>query len=153
MPIRKFPLDGGKTLSIEWRGLWRDVLVKVDGELIGTVPTQKDMKQGAGFILKDGSKLKLKLEQGSGDNYNLIVTKDEKPLSSEKESQGIGWVLALLILLAGLGTTGGGILTQMGQLNPLPDVAGEGLAMMAGGTVFSIVSFVSLVLGMSRKSS
>jgi hypothetical protein len=151
MPIRKFPLEGGKTLSIEWRGLWRDVVVKVDGELIGTVPTQKDMKQGRGFNLKDGSKLKIKLEEGQGDTYNLIVTKDERPLSSEKESQGVGWVLALLIFVAGLGTTGGGVLTQMGQLNPLPDVATEGLAMMAGGTVVSIVSFVSLVFGMSRK--
>ncbi len=153
MPVRKFPLEGGKTLSIEWRGLWRDVVVKVDGELVGTVPTQKDMKQGRGFNLKDGSKLTLKLEQHKDDSYTLHVVKDGKELSSAPESQGIGWALALVLLLAGASTAGGGVLTQLGQINPLPDVPWEGLTMMAGGTFVSIVSFVSLMFGMSRKRS
>ncbi|MFN8372472.1 MAG: hypothetical protein U0694_06300 [Anaerolineae bacterium] len=154
MPVRKFPLDGGKNLEIEWRGLWRDVVVKVDGESIGTVATQKEMKTGRSFTLKDGGKLDIKLEQHRDDSYTLRVTKDGKELTSEKESQGIGWLLALIVLLVGLGGTGGGVLTQLGQLNPLPDVAWEGLALMGGGTTFfSIVSFVSLVFSMGRKRS
>jgi hypothetical protein len=153
MPVRKFPLDGNRNLEIEWRGLWRDVVVKLDGETVGTVATQKEMKQGRSFTLKDGAKLDIKLEQHKDDSYTLRVSKDGKELASEKESQGIGWLLALVVLLLGVGSTGGGVLTQLGQLNLLPDVVGEGLPLMAGGTVATIISFVSLVFSMSRKRS
>ncbi|NWF71071.1 MAG: hypothetical protein HXY40_18465 [Chloroflexi bacterium] len=152
MPNRKFPLPSGQTLDIEWRGLWRDVSLRLGEQVIGSVATQKEMKQGRAFTLPDGGKLEVKLE-AHGDDFTLRVSHNGKPLSGVAPSGGIGLnVLSALVLLLGLAGAGGGALTQLGQLDLLTTLDWEGLALLAGGTVMSIVSGVSLAFNLRRRA-
>ena len=64
MPKKSFPLeeDSKQQVQIEWKGVWKDFTVALDGQRVGQiVGGQKDMAKGRTFDLPDGSKLSVKL--------------------------------------------------------------------------------------------
>jgi hypothetical protein len=148
MPSRKFPLDNGE-LEIAWKGLWRDVVVSVDGAQIGTVATQKEMKQGRTFTLSNGAVLEIKLEQ-NGDDFTLRVSKDGKPLSSRQRGGVVGQVLAVVLLLLALVGLGAGAMTEAGMLDLMPEQVGEGFLFIGAGGVALILAVALMILMIRR---
>ena len=59
MPTQRYALESGgdKRLEVSWKGFWKNLTVKLDGNVIGTVAGQKELKAGQGFELPDGSVL------------------------------------------------------------------------------------------------
>ena len=51
----------GMNIQINWSGKYRDVMVKVNNNLIGMVDDKAGLKEGAQFMLEDGSLIGVKL--------------------------------------------------------------------------------------------
>lgn len=111
MPTKKFALrDGGPDeIEVSWRGVWKDVTVKHQEQVLGTLSGTKEMKAGREFPLRDGSVLGVKLHQGIG-GAELQLSRDGQPLPGSsadprervKLAAGIVFFVAALNLLLGL---------------------------------------------------
>jgi hypothetical protein len=81
MPKRSFPLEAGGPPRVElaWRGLWKDMVVSLDGAELGRFKDSKALKQGANFRMPDRSNLPVRLKQ-EVFNMKLVVTRNGNPL-------------------------------------------------------------------------
>jgi hypothetical protein len=149
MPLRTFTLPKGGKLEIEWKGMWRDVAVRVDGALVGSVPTQKDMKAGRTFALPDGSTLRLQLEN-RGDDFNLHVLVDDKPIQAGRLTRPTTQMIlvATLLIFFAFVNAAFGVVIQAPVLlasPPLLDLNGEvinGYALLMAGVVFFVLALL-----------
>lgn len=66
MPKRCFPVDATSNYLVElaWQHKWQQVEVKLNGRLIHTFQTAKELIQGREFELEDGRKLRVCLQNG-----------------------------------------------------------------------------------------
>ena len=81
MPSQAYALkEGGpKRLQISWEGFWKNAIVQLDDEIIGTLATRKQLSAGHEFLLPDGSSLNLQLVR-TLTAYELHVLRDGQPL-------------------------------------------------------------------------
>lgn len=65
MPKQQLALEAGgpKRLVITWKGLWKNVTLSLDGQVIGGFPNKAALKAGEEFALPDGSRLHVQLLQ------------------------------------------------------------------------------------------
>lgn len=65
MAKQRFALEanGPKRLEISWGMFWRNITVRLDGQVIGTVPSRKELVQGYDIFLPETSLLTVKLER------------------------------------------------------------------------------------------
>ncbi|MDT4966138.1 MAG: hypothetical protein QOJ64_875 [Acidobacteriota bacterium] len=105
MPTRKFSLDPGgpKRVEISWRGFWKEITVKVDGYVVGTIADKKALIHGHQFALPDGSCLGVQLAK-SFAAVQLRVTRNGQPLpgSDSDPSQQLKVAYGVIFFIAGL---------------------------------------------------
>ena len=89
MPSRKFSLDPGapKRVEISWKGFWREVTVKLDGTVVGTIANKKELMEGRQFRLSDGSFLGVQLAK-TFLSIKLVVTRNGQPLPGSDSDPG-----------------------------------------------------------------
>jgi hypothetical protein len=152
MPLRKYILEKGgqPRLEVEWRGLWRDVSVRFDGQEIGTFADKAALKQGRTFTLPDQSNLLVQLV-GKSEAAQLLVNRDNVPLSEFSAARNPAHI-ALVIFGVVLMLSGGGY--QYGfdagviSFDLVPAFAFDGLA---GAGLGGVLSLVGLWLTQQRK--
>jgi hypothetical protein len=101
--------NGHRRLKISWKGSWKNLSVRLDDDLIGTVSTRKDLMAGQEFVLPDGSRLQLQL-LSSHLTTDLKILRDGRPIpgstrmltSRFQEAYGIVFLIAGLNLLLGI---------------------------------------------------
>jgi hypothetical protein len=101
--------NGRRRLNISWKGPWKNLSVRLDDDLIGTVPTREELMAGREFALPDGSKLQLQL-LSSHLTTDLKILRDGRPIpgstrmltSKFREAYGIVFVIAGLNLVLGI---------------------------------------------------
>jgi hypothetical protein len=102
--------ENGRTrLNISWKGSWKNLSVRLDDDLIGTLPTREELMAGREFALPDGSSLQLLLLK-SHMTTDLKILRDGRPIpgstrtltSKFREAYGIVFVIAGLNLLLGI---------------------------------------------------
>jgi hypothetical protein len=71
---------GKKSVEISIGSRWGNTSIRLNGDLIGTVDTRKELKAGKEFTLQDGSTLKVKLAKS-----NLQVFRNGELLSGGKD--------------------------------------------------------------------
>ena len=111
MPKQEFSFEKGgpKRLVLSWKGVWKDFTITLDGQEIGKMNGQKELKQGGEYTLPDGSNLKVHLVQ-KYSGAELQILKDGEPLPGSasdpeqkfKVAYGIIFFIAGLNLLIGL---------------------------------------------------
>jgi hypothetical protein len=110
MPKQNFKLSpqDARLVSVEWKGMWKNVQVGFDGQPLGTIPDSKALKAGQTFSLPDGTQLGVRLKTGM--QAGLEITRDGRPLPGSggdpevqiKLARNIVWFIGGLSLVAGL---------------------------------------------------
>ncbi|MCX4240330.1 hypothetical protein [Paraliomyxa miuraensis] len=143
MPKKRFPLGPSSTVDLEWRGMWKDFTVRVDGRELGRMQGQKEVARGGSWQLEDGSTLQVKLETGFGGG-GLNVLRNGVPLpgsaadpkTAMKSAAGIVFFIAGLNLVLGL-------VAELGRVEFLLAL-GLGWIAVAVGVVFGALGFATL---------
>lgn len=146
---RNYALEKGgpKTLEISWGLGWKDFTVRQDGDVIGTVATQKELKEGREFSLKDGSRLYVRLSIGLM-NSGLEVLRDGKPVegSDSDPSSKVNGCFGLMLFVAVLNIIGG-----LALLFIMPDDMIARADALLFGTIYLFFGFVYVLLGLMIK--
>jgi len=110
MPKQSFAFESGgpKRLVIEWKGMFKNMTIKVDGVQVGLIPDQKSLVAGKEMKLSDGSKLKVQLIS-SFSGSELQVLRNGKPLPGSETSpeSRVKTAAYVLYFLAALGIIAG----------------------------------------------
>lgn len=105
MPKQEFSFEKGgpKRLVLSWKGIWKNFTITLDGQEIGKMNGQKELKQGGEYTLPDGSTLKVQLVQ-KFSGAELKVMKDGEPLpgTASDPEQKIKVAYGLIFFIAGL---------------------------------------------------
>lgn len=138
MPKRKYALErgGDKSLEIIWEGSWKNTKVRLNGNLIGAIPTKKELRTGQIFQLPDGTALRVQLV-----NNELRVLRNDKPLpgSSSDPAARLAQSFGIIYFIAGLNIALGfiALIFQVEFLQTL----GFGIISVAIGFVFLVLGF------------
>jgi hypothetical protein len=112
MPKREFALEAGapKRLAISWKGFWKNMEIRLDDEIVGTIADQKELREGRDFALSDGSTLHVRLSSSIG-KAELQVLRDGTPLpgSDADPSQKVKVAYGVIYFLGGLNLVVGAI--------------------------------------------
>jgi hypothetical protein len=145
MPSQRYALrEGGPPrLEMEWRGTYRDLVVRYDGELVGTVPDRRALVEGQSLRLPDGSMLHVQLVRRFGWT-ELQVQRAGQPLPGSAQDpaarQRAGY--GAVFLVAGLNV----LLGLLGALFRAKLLAslGIGLYSIALGAVFFLLGLLTM---------
>ena len=142
MPKRKYAFErnGEKQLEISWGGFWKNTEVRVGGNLLGTIPTQKELLAGKVFQLPDGSSLKVHLAKTWLSN-DLQVLRNDKPLpgSSSDPATRLLQAYSAIYFIAGLNIVLG-LLALIFRTEFL-ETLGFGIVSIVVGVVFLVLGF------------
>ncbi len=77
----KYALEANadKRLELSWDGIWRDIHVVFDGQLLGIIKDQQALLAGQGFQLPDNSTLHVQLVRGFL-SYSLQILHNGEPI-------------------------------------------------------------------------
>lgn len=146
---KKYSLEPGapKTLEFSWGIGWKDFTIRQDGDLIGTVPDQKSLKEGSEFSLKDGSRLYVKLNVGFMSS-GLEVLRNGVPIegSDADPNTRIKGCFGLLLFVAVLDILG----AAMVVLSSGPESSSKADALMYG-FIFLFFGFAYILLALTIK--
>jgi len=136
---------GPKTLEFSWGIGWKDFTIRQDGDLIGKIPDQKQLKEGNEFTLKDGSRLYVKLNVGFMSS-GLEVIRNGIPIegSDADPNTRMKGCFGLLIFIAILDILG----AAMVVLSAGSDPSNKADALMYG-FIFLFFGFVYIILSLS----
>ena len=129
-----FERGGANRLEISWKGVWREVQVKLDGAPLGTFSTKESLEAGRTFELADGSRLHVRLKNAR-TQQELHVSRDGTPLpgSADGPEERIEGASTALNVLAALNIAVGS-LAELGEITFLRQM-GAGYGSVAGGAV------------------
>lgn len=110
MPKQNFKLGAAdpRQVQVEWKGMWKNVAVSLDGQQLGVIPDSAALKAGQTFKLPDGSALEVKLVTGL--QAGLRLTHDGAPVPGSAgdpatklaQARGIVWFIGGLTLVLGV---------------------------------------------------
>lgn len=117
MPKQSYSLEPGgpKRLEIQWKGLYKNTTITLDGLQLGTVLDQRLLRAGHELPLTDGSLLKLHLVSNLAGT-ELRVTRNGVPLpgSASNPETKVNTAAGIIFFVAGLNLVLGiiGLLTR-----------------------------------------
>lgn len=102
MPKQLYALEKGgpRRLEVSWKPIWKDITVRMDGEVIGTIASQRELLAGQEFRLRDGTTVKVQqVHRITG--AEVEVTRGGEPLpgsASDPETRVLtaAWVLFIV---------------------------------------------------------
>jgi hypothetical protein len=142
MPKKSFAIerDEEKRLTVTWKSFWKNFTIKFDGEVIGTISSQKELEKGQSFQLPDGSLLDVKLAR-TLMSADLQLLRNGKPLPGSgsdprtklKQSYGFIYFVGGFNFILGL-------IAILFQVEFLYEI-GMGFYSIIVGTIFLILAF------------
>ncbi len=141
---QKFALEkgGDKRLVIRWTGMWKNVEVVLDGQVLGEpFPNFKALKEGRDFKLPDGRALTVKYLTGAFSQQGLDVKIDGAPVagSTADPREQIKLAAGLLYFVAGLSALLG--ILGMAGVKFLAEI-GFGWPGVVAGVLLAVLAFV-----------
>jgi hypothetical protein len=144
MPTRKFALEqgGAKRVEISWRWFWKDVEVRLDGYVLGTIADKKELQEGRQFTLPDGSALGVQLVR-KFRSVQLQVTRNGYPLpgSDSEPNKRLGVAYGTIFFIAGLNIVLG-LIATLAENTFLTTDLGLDRTTVAFGVVFLILGLL-----------
>lgn len=117
MPSQTFAFEpkGPRCLEISWAAFWKNITVKFNGNVVGTMADQKELKAGREFDLPDGSRIHVQLIT-TVLSVDLRVLRNGQPLPGSNADPSVRHQAAYTIIyfIAGLNIVLGiiAVLTQ-----------------------------------------
>lgn len=149
MPKQSFALEAGgeKRLEVSWKGLYKDVTVSLDGNLVGVIPNQKALSAGQEFLLTDGSTIKVQLVSKL-TSTELQILRNGQPLpgSSSDPQTRFKTAYGIVYFVAGLNLV-------LGLVSFLFDVEFLQQVGIGFGSIIFGLAFLALGFFVQRKSS
>jgi len=147
MPRKKYALikSGPKEIECSWGFAWKNFTVTQNGNIIGTIANQRELKEGRQFSLADGSTLWVRLKIGFGTS-GLEVLHNGQPLpgSDMDPAQKVKVAFILLLVITGLNLLAGILLSML-------DLQSLGLGIGIGYIIFGVI-FGALAFAVRAKS-
>lgn len=144
MPTRKFALEQGgpKRVEVSWRAFWKDITVKLDGYVVGTIANQNELKQGRHFTLPDGSVLSVQLVKTFG-SVQLQVARNGYPLpgSDSDPNKRLSLAYGIIFFIAGLNILLG-VIASLTESPYLTERLGIDWTTIVFGVVFLILGLL-----------
>ena len=142
MPTQRYALENGgaKRLEISWKGLWKNLAIKLDGNVVGTIAGQKELKAGQDLELPDGSVLHVQLVQ-KFSSTELQILRDGEPLpgSASDPMQRLKTAYGMVFFVAGLNIVLG-VIAGLFQVEFLYAI-GIGWGSVVFGVIFLVLGF------------
>ncbi|MFN3200280.1 MAG: hypothetical protein ACE366_17920 [Bradymonadia bacterium] len=147
MPKRVFVLrkGGSDSVELEWKGIWKNIQVRYNGDTLGVIENQKALKEGRAFTLPDGRPLEIRLKTGMQTELQVSVSGRALPGSGGdpetklKLAAGIIYFLGAIAIILGL-------VAELGKVGLLLDL---GLGWISAGAG---VIFLGLGYGTQKRS-
>ena len=137
MPKKEYALENGgpKRVLVSWSGIWKNMKIHLDGELLGGIENSKALKEGRSFDLPDGGQLQVRLVTGLVTE--LQVSKDGTPLpgSSADPEERVRLAYLMIFFVGGLNGLLG-LITVAGDVKFLDEI-GVGWGSIALGAIYS----------------
>jgi hypothetical protein len=157
VPTQRYALEPGgpKRVEVSWGAFFRNCTIRVDGNVIGVVPGQQELKAGSDFRLMDGSTLRVQLVRGLL-SQEVRVLRDGFPLpgSASDPAQRLKTAYGILFFLGALNVLLG-LVAEVAQVDFLLAI-GVGVGSIVEGAIFLILgyfvrqrSLVALVLAVA----
>lgn len=144
MPTRKFALEqgGAKRVEISWRWFWKEIEVKLDGYVLGTIANKRELQEGRQFTLPDGSVLGMQLVRNFR-SVQLQVTRNGYPLpgSDSDPNKRLGVAYGVIFFIAGLNIVLG-LIATLAENSFLTTEIGVDWTNIAFGVVFLILGLL-----------
>lgn len=136
MTKREFALEEGseRRVQLEWRGMWKDFTVSLDGRELGRMNGRLELENGDIYPLEDGTVLEVKLTTGL--TTELMVTRDGVPLpgTDADPREQVNAASGVVLFIAGLNLVLG-FVAELGQVGLLLEI-GAGWTSVVLGVVF-----------------
>ncbi|WP_372368610.1 hypothetical protein [Candidatus Uabimicrobium sp. HlEnr_7] len=141
MPSKKFSLADGEPqrLEISWKGVWKNISIKLDSQEIGTIANMKELKKGKDFDLGDDSKLSIQLiNKFMGAQLQVLVNGENIPGSGTHPADQLKTATGIIYFLGGLNLVIG-LIAELGQV--------DFLLRLGFGAPLVVVGFFLAILG------
>jgi hypothetical protein len=145
MPKWQYALETGgkKSLQVSTGQRWGNTELRLDGELVGTIATRKELATGKAFTLQDGEVLQVQLVR----NELLISCNNVPAVAAGGGPRGPA---ARLVAASGLMCFLGALNVLLGGIAQFMHV--EYLQTIHYGTISIVVGFVLVVLGLLMRT-
>lgn len=143
MPRKRYSLvkGGPKEIEISWGFAWKNFTVRQNDQIIGTVGSQQELKEGRQFNLLDGSPLWIKLNLGIGKTgLEVLLNGQPLPGSDSDPAQKIKIAFGILMFVAIVNMLGGIAVAAI-----LPEFLLIGVLIMVYGVIF-----IGLAIGVKK---
>lgn len=141
MSTRTYPLNwgGAKRLEITSSADFKNTIVRLDGNLIGSLPTKQELESGKGFPLGDGSMVHVQLTGNAWSGRRIEVERDGRPLpgSPSDPYRKLRAASIAVFFIAGVSLLLGGLLTLFSYTQD----QGIGLGSLIGGVLYLVLGF------------
>ncbi|HNW97627.1 MAG TPA: hypothetical protein PKK00_04345 [Bacteroidales bacterium] len=141
MPRKRYSLINGgpKEIEISWGFAWKNFTVRHNGQIIGTVGSQRELKEGRQFNLLDGTTLWVKLNVGFGKaGLEVLHNGQPCPGSDSDPAQKIKVAFGILLFVALFNTVIGLLLETIGG-NEFKEI---GIGVVFYGLIFIGLAFL-----------
>ena len=132
--------NGPKRIEVSWSGFWKNTTVKFDGNVIGTFPGQKELRQGGSFQLPDGSTINVQLIMGLYTELRVLRNGQPLPGSTSDPQTRFKAAYGIVFFIAGLNLVLG-LLSLTTESNFLRSI-GIGTPSIVFGLIFLGLGFV-----------
>ena len=142
MPTQRYALESGgaKRLEVSWKGLWKNLAIKLDGNVVGTIAGQKELKAGQDLELPDGSVLHVQLVQKfSSTELQILRNGEPLPGSASDPVQRLKTAYGMVFFVAGLNIVLG-VIAGLFQVEFLYAI-GIGWGSVVFGVIFLVLGF------------
>ncbi|MFN8443150.1 MAG: hypothetical protein U0175_20415 [Caldilineaceae bacterium] len=142
MAKQRFALEvnGPKRLEISWGMFWRNITIRLDDQIIGTVPSRKELSQGYDIFLPDTSLLNIKFAR-TFITQELQVLRNGQPLpgSASDPQSRVNAAANVIFFIAGLNIVVG-LIALFFQVDFLL-AYGLGIESIITGLIYAILGF------------
>ncbi|WP_192821737.1 hypothetical protein [Rufibacter sp. LB8] len=122
MPIRTYTIpntDPAQILTLRWGFNWKNMVLTIDGEEIGSIATAKELREGRSFQLAEGKELFVQLKQdGISHSLELLLNGNPLPGSGSDPHQQLKTAVAVLYFIGAFNILLG-ILSELVQIELL----------------------------------
>jgi len=130
-----------RPVVMEWSGMWKNIRISVDGELLGTIPDSAALKAGQTFAVPGGGQLDVKLVSGFQPRLELrydgvaLPGSAADPESVLKLARGVIWFMGGLTFVVGL-------IAELGQVQFLLGIGMNWISSLVGALMLGLGYFV-----------
>jgi hypothetical protein len=148
MPSRKYPLEvnGATRLELSWPSVlsYKDLRVKLDGQMIATIADPAELASGAVVALSDGAELRIQTVQSpyspNSKDLHLELNGQPLPTAANSPQKIVRETYGLMWLIGGFGT-GVGLIVLLISLGAPSFVRPIAISVFVGGLTFLVLGF------------